>query len=204
MCQQCDSVIFTHHHPTFRYHDDFTTLCIASGMPAEIKRFILSRRDASSLKRVKHKLDMDERRVPPIIPWHTHARTHALPFFSILFYFAKRGCESQLTLAGPARDASRRALALRGLRALKFAAGLRADFPFPSVSLRPSAACNIRTAAALSHPVTYTRAAVPRHGTRVCVNPMALTGFLARPFLRLSCSTKARTKSLASWPGSGI
>lgn len=97
MCQQCDSVIFTHHHPIFRYHDDFTTLCIASGMPAEIKRFILSRRDASSLKRVKHKLDMDERRVPPIIPWHTHARTHPRTSFFFFYFILFREARLRIT-----------------------------------------------------------------------------------------------------------
>lgn len=64
----------------------------------------------------------------------THSRTHGrTPFFFHVQYDSKRRYLFARALYGlrdGSRDASGRALAFRGLRALKFAADLRRTFPF--------------------------------------------------------------------------
>lgn len=97
------------------------------------------------------------------------------------------------------RDSSGRALAFRGLRALKFAASLRRTFPFFRLFGDRRRRCNTGTgSAALKSPDYYIRAALNaalrrtvlcravlcrmRGRIRACmyVNPMALTSFPPR------------------------
>lgn len=91
---------------------------------------------------------------------------------------------------------SRRALALRGLRALKFADSLRADFPFPSVLLRPATvACNTGTAAAVKSPGylhTHTR------------QPDGIDGFSRAPVSAALLLNEGANKEPGQLAGSGI
>lgn len=122
------------------------------------------------------------------------------------------------------RDASGRALAFRGLRALKFAASLRRTFPFFRLFGDRRRRCNTGTgSAALKSPDYYIRAALNaalrrtvlcravlcrmRGPIRACtyVNPMALTSFpAARPASLVLAQRTREQRTYTSWQGVAI
>lgn len=142
-----------------------------------------------------------------------HARAHALrcsficysPFhaYATWSYAVAPRSRAIRTVRDDSRDASRRTLAFRGLRALKFAAGLRRTFPFFRLFGDRRRRCNTGTGSAALKSPDYIRAAargctVPHEDAHACtVNPMALTSFPPRRPPFPSCSTNARrTKNL--------
>lgn len=154
-------------------------VCAASA-PGFPGAFILSRcahRGASSRRLAGCRDRRGEARGQSPLIARTHARTYTRTTNSTFLHEGLtntsycccccccRCCSCCCSPLRAGRDASRRALAFRGLRALKFAAGLRQTFPFFRL-FRPAAACNTGTAA-LSHPVTRQQ----RARSLTCVSP---------------------------------